>query len=127
MRFILASVIFLSLYVRTPAHAECYGDAAQAYGCGGQPAPVKSSSGDLARFGDDQVVIIPNTSYPGAIDSNGDLFTPWERRNMMRSIVLGQTRDSFSQGSMIRSMSAAERPLRSFSNRRIVTWWGWGR
>ena len=124
MRFIIVSLICISSTFLTSAHAECYGDGAHAFGCDSQSAPVRSSSGELTSFGGDQVVIIPNTNAPESVDSNGDLFSPYERRNMMRSIVLGRGQNSFSQAAMIRSMNAASRPIRAFGNRRIVTTWG---
>jgi hypothetical protein len=96
----------------TSAHAECYGDAASMYGCGATTSASKPArrSGNLEHFGDASAPVLPDvaSSQAGA----DDVITSQERRRMLRSIVLGSGRRSWSERSFMQAVNSSGRPLR---------------
>jgi hypothetical protein len=106
--------------VTSTAHAECYGDAADQYGCGNPSAIQGRSEGTLERFGgsSDAPIIIDNGSY-GRAPNSYDIFSPEEERRMYRRAVLGAGTGSMSGSYGSRSMRANSRALRTFRGRRI--------
>lgn len=123
MRSLVLSIVSsLVLGASVPAFAECYGDAANQYGCNnGSQETSNRGSGELVRFGGESERVLPDNGYANTKRSaTDDLFTPEEQRQMLKSIVTGSG-SSYSRGAFTRSMQAGARPLRSFGNRGIVT------
>jgi hypothetical protein len=117
---IVSSLIFASLSFLTSAQAECYGDAAEAYGCG---STIKRE-GTLERFGgsDSRPIIIDNGNYGHTKRSPYDnLFTPEEERKMFKSVVLGASKgNGMSNGYQNRSYRSNSRALRTYRGRRVA-------
>lgn len=100
------------------AHAECYGDAANMYGCnnGAQTSPSRGA-GELERFGGESDQVLPHTGATSAERiTTDDLFTHEEQRRMLKSIVTSGG-NTYSKGAFVRSMHAGARPLRRFNSR----------
>jgi|GEM_PF-3061930 len=112
---ILSLVAVLGTSISSSASAECYGDAAEAYGCGAQgTAGAKRSNrpaASLESFGIDDGPVLPNLGYNQNSDSD-DVISSEERRRMMRSIVLGRTGSTASQSAQQSAINSAARPLR---------------
>jgi hypothetical protein len=119
LHLILTSVIFASSFFILTAEAECYGDAAEAYGCGS----TMKREGTLERFGssDSRPIIIDTGNYGHAKRSPyDDLFTPEEERRMFKSVVLGASKtNGLGNGYQNRSYRSNARALRTFRGRRI--------
>jgi hypothetical protein len=93
------------------AYAQCYGDAAEAYGCGAPSSadskqmPSRSSAlsaqrppAALEAFGNTQAPVLPDTRFMRRNDRQQDYVSPEERFEMMRNIVLGRTGNMYNQG-----------------------------
>jgi hypothetical protein len=98
------------------ASAECYGDAAEAYGCGA-PAPVSAKRSSrpasaLESFGSSDEPVLPDLRYGTNGSDSDDVISPEERRQMMRSIVLGRGGNTASQAAHQQAVNSAARPLR---------------
>jgi hypothetical protein len=101
------------------ACAECYGDAADQYGCGNAFVTQGRSEGSLERFGGgDGPIIIDNGTY-GHSRSPYDVFTPEEERRMYRNAVLNAGNRTISGGYANRSFRANSRAQRLFRGRRV--------
>lgn len=102
------------------AHAECYGDAADQYGCGNAFVSQGRNEGTLERFGgsNDGPIIIDNGAY-GRSASPYDVFSPEEERRMYRNAVLSAGTRNVSRGYGNRSFRSNSRALRFFRGRRI--------
>ena len=114
----LGIIAVLTTVISSTAHAECYGDAVQAFGCQNTGAPT-SRGGDLVRFGEEPAPIIPDYYGRASGYSSDDLVSVEERRSMMRDIMLRGGRTSQSMGSQNQAINASQRPLRIFTGRRI--------
>jgi hypothetical protein len=112
---VILSGIFIGLN-GSLAQAECYGDAAEAYGCGvpSQRSSGKSSrnSPSLERFGSDEAPVLPDTGYNNQGQSTSDVITPEERYKMLRGIVLGRGGATRSRTIQMQAVNSAGRPLR---------------
>ena len=116
---ILISLMCVSVAIN--AEAECYGDAAEAYGCGSN----FKREGSLERFSggaDNRPIIIDNGNYGQQNRSPyDDLFTPEETRRMFKSVVVGANRSNgMANGYQNRSYRSNSRALRTYRGRRIV-------
>lgn len=102
------------------ANAECYGDAADQYGCGNAFTEQGRSDGTLERFGggNDAPIIIDNGGYGRGANSY-DIFSPEEERRMMRNAVLSAGARSLSKGYGNRSYRMNSRSLRTFRGHRL--------
>jgi hypothetical protein len=118
MFFSLCLVLIFGAALSTLARAECYGDAAEAYGCGAPTATGTKRSTrpapSLESFGGGDGPVLPNLGYNQNPDSE-DVITPEERRRMMRSIVLGRGGASGSESAHQSAINNAGRPLRRAS------------
>lgn len=114
----LGIIAVLTTVISSTAQAECYGDAVQAFGCQNTAAPA-SRTGDLVRFGEEPAPIIPDYYGRSSGYSSDDLVTADERRSMMRDIILRGGRNAQSNGAQNQAITASQRPLRTFSSRRI--------
>lgn len=96
--------------------AECYGDAADAYGCGVQvQRPVGKSTKrgpSLEKFGSDEGPVLPDVGYYNQGQSSSDVITPEERHRMMRGIVLGRAAPTRSRSAQMQAVNSAARPVR---------------
>ena len=104
----------VSAIISTPAAAECYGDAADMYGCGAQgSSKAARRTGELERFGGDDAPVLPNVGYQNQGGTASDIVTVQESRKMLRSIVLGSRGTSpYSRRTHIRAMNSSAQPLR---------------
>ncbi len=117
MRIIhLAILTLICPFLTTAAQAECYGDAAQAFGCQNAIAPV-SRGGDLVRFGEEPAPIVPDYYGRNSGFSSDDLVSIEERRGMMRDIILRGGRTAQSNGAQNQAVASSARPLRAFGSR----------
>lgn len=100
------------------ASAQCYGDAAQAFGCG----VSRASEGTLSRFGDEPTEVLPDygTSRTMSVD---DLFTPQEQRQMYKALVMRRGQLQRSNNTLYRTMEANQRPLRPSGNLPFPNFW----
>jgi len=114
----LGIIAVLTTVISSTAHAECYGDAVQAFGCQDTVAPA-SRTGDLVRFGEEPAPIIPDYYGRSSGYSSDDLVSVEERRSMMRDIMLRGGRTAQSIGSQNQAISASQRPLRAYTSRRL--------
>ena len=96
----------------TSAYAECYGDAASMYGCGPASSASKPSrrSGNLEHFGDSSAPVLPDVA--SSQQGSDDVITQQERRRMLRSIVLGSGRRTWSERSFMQAINSSGRPVR---------------
>jgi hypothetical protein len=108
------SVITVGVHISS-AQAECYGDAADAYGCG---VPAQRPTGksprnapSLERFGSDNDPVLPDTGYYQNQNAT-DVITPEERHRMMRGIVLGRGGSTRSRSVLTQAINSAGRPVR---------------
>ena len=100
----------------TPAHGECYGDAAAAYGCGVPAREAPNTSGrarpSLEQFGNTERPVLPDLGYYDQPSSSTDVITPEERHRMMRNIVLGKGGVYRSRRAHNSAIESAARPIR---------------
>ena len=105
----LLSVLTLVLSATTlSAHSECFGESADRYGCG-IAAPREAS---LEQFANPSSPVLP---YYGPQQGSpyDNLFSQGERRQMLRSIILGNRSNSGAANMAFRSaMNSSARPLR---------------
>lgn len=112
MKSIMPPLIALALILSplSIASAQCYGEAAESYGCGVAPgsaansAPSRSATiraprgpASLEAFGN-QAPVLPDTRFMRQRDRRVDYVSPEERYEMMRNIVLGRNTTSYNQG-----------------------------
>ena len=123
MRSIIFSLIAsLALGFSSSASAQCFGDAAQAYGCG-VSAPRE---GTLQTFGTAGKPVVPYYGPKGRSPFDG-LFTPWEQRQMLRGIVMNNmTRARFANQAFQRSVNSNANPIRLGTNSSVGVWFGGG-
>lgn len=110
MKTILA-VICLSVLCSSSASAQCYGEAAQAFGCG----ISRGQEDSLESFGDSRNDVLPEhgASRRFSVD---DLFTTQEQMAMYRRIVLGGRTNRYVEGTFRNSMNSGARPIRRQGN-----------
>jgi hypothetical protein len=106
------------MLVSSAAHAECYGDAVNAFGCQNTTAPAPRG-GELVRFGEEEGPVIPNYYGQNSGFSSDDVVSVDERRSMMRDIILRGGRNAPSNSALNQAVNASQRPIRPFTNRRI--------
>ncbi len=109
------SVITIGMRISS-VEAECYGDAADAYGCG---VPAQRTVGkhpkrgpSLEKFGSDEAPVLPDVGYYNQGQSASDVITPEERHRMMRGIVLGRSIPTRSRTAQMQAVNSAARPIR---------------
>lgn len=107
---------FILVWHTAPAHGECYGDAAAAYGCGVPAAESAAGSNrntaSLEEFGSTGGPILPDTGSHNRQGGPVDYLTPEERTRMMRNIVLGRGGAMRSKSAQLNAVNSAARPLR---------------
>jgi hypothetical protein len=106
----LTLAIALILPPLSSASAQCYGDAAESYGCavevgaGSNSASSRSATiraprgpASLEAFGS-QAPVLPDTRFMRQSERRIEYVSPEERYEMMRNIVLGRNTTSYNQG-----------------------------
>ncbi|MFO0417465.1 MAG: hypothetical protein ACK5Y6_09275 [Pseudomonadota bacterium] len=110
----IASSLFLGANL---AKAECYGEAAEAFGCATKGAVGRSAAveGNLERFGGDSgsAGVLPDTrGSAGNLSTASDIISVDESRRMLRSIVVGSRGANYSRRSLLSAVNASSRPIR---------------
>ena len=114
----LTTAILVSL--SSTAHAECFGEAAEAYGCG-ISAPRE---GTLQEFGSSSKPVVP---YYGPQSNNpfDGLFSRQEQRHMLRGIVLSNlARARFANQAFNRAVNSNAQPIRRQGNEPVTISFG---
>ena len=115
-----AAVAALIVSVAGTANAECFGEAADAYGCG-VAAPQE---GSLASFGTQGQAVMPRYAPMGGSPFDG-LFSRAEHRQMLRGIVIGNMNGARSaSNAFARAVNSNARALRKSNNRRVNVYYG---
>lgn len=105
---LLLTSFSVTLGTAASAHAQCYGESAQAFGCGVDAG----SSGDLQRFGaSDTNAILPDYGAEDGFSPDA-LFSDQERKKMYRKLIVKPSSSSGADSALQRSMNASSRPLR---------------
>jgi hypothetical protein len=110
MKTIIAAIA-LSLVCASSAFAQCYGDAAQAFGCG----VSRAQEATLESFGNSKNNIAPDYGYARPVRAD-DLFSYEESINAYRRLYNRRRGNSWSEQSFRDSMNRGSQPLRSFGN-----------
>ena len=106
----ILSAITLSMVFTSTAFAQCYGDAAQAFGCG-VSSPSQST---LESFGDSRNDVVPNYYDDARPVRAGDLFSPQETLGFYRRLYQNGNGSNFSESAFRNSVNSQARPLRAF-------------
>ncbi len=107
------SALCLSAIFASPAVAQCYGDAAAAFGCG-VPRPNEAY---LETFGDSRGnEVIPEYYGNSRPISANDLFTTQETIGFYRNLYRGWRGNYWSEQTFRNSMNRQAQPLRRFGN-----------
>jgi len=111
MRTIL-SALCLSVVIVSPALAQCYGDAADAFGCG----VSRPSQASLESFGDSRNEVVPDYYGDSRPVSVSELFSQQETMNYYRRLYRGWRGNNWSESALRNSMNSQSQPLRRFGN-----------
>lgn len=119
---LLSLVALLALATASHGYAECFGEAAEAYGCG-VSAPQE---GQLQQFASSNQGVVPYYGSPKRSPYDG-LFTRQEQRQMLRSIVLGHLRGNQQAANAFnRAMNYNAQAIRRSGNQAVNVWYsGW--
>lgn len=110
MRTILAAIC-LTLCFASNSHAQCYGEAASAFGCG----ISRGQEDTLESFGDSRNEVRPDYGYSRPISSH-DLFTTQQTIGFYRRLYTGWRNNRWSEQAFRDSMNFGARPIRSYGN-----------
>ncbi len=110
MRTILAAVC-LTLCITSTASAQCYGEAAAAFGCG----ISRGQEDTLESFGDSRNEVRPDYGYSRPITAE-DLFTTQQTIGFYRRIYTGWRNNRWSEQAFRDSMNFGSRPIRAYGN-----------
>lgn len=110
MRTILAAFC-LSLCCATSSFAQCYGDAARAFGC----SVSRGQEASLETFGESRNQVVPDYGYARSMSYN-DLFSEQETRGYYRRIYNQWRNNRWSEQAFRDSMNYGAQPIRSFGN-----------
>ena len=112
MKHILLALC-LSIACASPVFAECYGDAAEAFGCG-VSRPTEDS---LESFGESRGEVLPDSYANARQISASELFSHEETVNHYRQIYRSFRGSSWSEADFRNSMNRQSQPLRRFISR----------
>lgn len=107
MKALLCALSF-SVVVASPAFAQCYGDAAKAFGCGVSSATEAS----LESFGDSKNEVLPDYYGNSRPISASELFSHQETMNYYRRLYRGWRGNNWSESALRNSMNSQSQPLR---------------
>lgn len=97
------------------ASAECYGDTAQAFGCG----ISRQSEASLETFGTSGNYVVPDYGTPRTLTVD-DVYSPREDFQNFKRAVRGRRTNRWVEQTYNRSMMSSARPLRAFGNIRFL-------
>ena len=97
------------------ASAECYGDAAQAFGCG----ISRQSEATLETFGSSTNYVVPDYGQARTLTVD-DVYSPREDFQNFKRAVRARRTNRWVESTFNRSMSSSARPLRAFGNVRFL-------
>ena len=118
--FCLTVVTALALGITTTSQAECFGEAADAYGCG----IAGPQEGSLVSFGAQGQSVTPRYARASGSPFDG-LFSAQEHRQMLRGIVINNMNGSRSASNTFnRAVNSNARALRKSNNRRVNVFFG---
>lgn len=107
------AVTAISLMCASSAVAECYGDAAQAFGCG----VSRNQEATLESFGNSRNEVVPDYGYGYARQiSAEDLFSHQHTLQAYRRLYNGWRGNRWSEQAFRNSMNRGTQPVRSFGN-----------
>lgn len=110
MRTILAAVC-LTLCCASNSFAQCYGEAASAFGCG----VSRGQEDTLESFGSSRNEVLPEYGRTRAITAE-DLFSHEQTIGFYRRIYTGWRNNRWSEQAFRDSMNFGARPVRSYGN-----------
>ncbi|MEY4667311.1 MAG: hypothetical protein RL518_10 [Pseudomonadota bacterium] len=108
----LLGALCLCIAFSSSAAAQCYGDAAEAFGCGGS----RASQGTLESFGDSRDEVLPDYYGNSRPVSAQELFSYQETMNFYRRLYRGGRGYGWSDQAFRRSMNSQSQPIRQFGN-----------
>jgi hypothetical protein len=108
----LALIIFSTI---SSASAECYGDAAHAFGCG----VSRRSEATLETFGSSSNYVVPDYGTPQGLTVD-DVYSPREDFQNFKRAIRTRRSNRWVENTYNRSMQSTARPLRSFGNVRFL-------
>jgi hypothetical protein len=111
MKTLLCALALSGIFV-SPAFAQCYGDAAEAFGCG----VSRSDEANLESFGDSKNEVVPDYYGNSRPISASELFSHEETMNYYRRLYRGWRGNNWSESALRNSMNSQSQPLRRFSN-----------
>ena len=97
------------------ASAECYGDAAQAFGCG----ISRRSEATLETFGSSSNYVVPDYGAQDTLTVD-DVYSPRENFQNFKRAIRGRRTNRMVESTYNRSMMSTARPIRSFGNVRFL-------
>ena len=114
MRTVLGALC-LSFVFASSAMAQCYGDAAAAFGCG-VPAAKEDT---LESFGDSRNEVAPDYYGNSRYITANDLFSHQETINQYKRIYLGRG-NRWSEQAFRNSLDRSAQPIRTWGNRQLT-------
>ena len=118
--FSFTVVAVLALALTTTAQAECFGEAADAYGCG----MAGPQEGSLVSFGTQGQSVVPRYARASGSPFDG-LFSATEHRQMLRGIVINNMNGARAASNAFnRAVNSNARALRKSNNRRVNVYYG---
>jgi hypothetical protein len=108
----LLGALSLCVVFASSAYAQCYGDAAEAFGCG----ISRPNEATLESFGDSRNEVLPDYYGSSRPISVHDLFSQQETINFYRRIYRGGRSTTGAEQALRRSMNSQSQPIRSFGN-----------
>jgi hypothetical protein len=108
----LLCALTLSVVFTSSAYAQCYGDAADAFGCG----VSRPNEATLESFGDSRNEVVPDYYGNSRPISASELFSEQETLNYYRRLYRGWRGNNWSESALRNSMNSQSRPLRPIGN-----------
>jgi hypothetical protein len=105
----------LSFVFASSAMAQCYGDAAAAFGCG-VSAPNEDT---LESFGDSRNEVAPDYYGNSRQLTASDLFSHQETMNHYKRIYMGRS-NQWSEQALRNSVNRSAQPIRTWGNRQLT-------
>ena len=109
--YLSALALCLSAIQASPAFAQCYGDAANAFGCG----VSRPNEASLESFGDSRSnQVMPDYYGDSRPISASELFSQQETMSYYRRLYRGWRGNTWSETALRNSMNSQSQPLRQF-------------
>lgn len=107
----LFALFFVTFCFASTSFAQCYGDAAAAFGCG----IPRGQEDTLESFGDSRNEVRPDYGYSQQISAS-QLFSTQETVGFYRRLYTGWRNNRWSEQAFRDSMNFGARPIRSYGN-----------